>query len=348
MSEYSENENMVENEIIEEVEAAAAVEAGELKADATEAVESIEANEAAEESEEVVAEAAEESQVEKPAEEKPAEPANEDLDDLLFDKVNRAARLLRNRKSALAEEAEAEAERTKDLVRALHLLELKPKMEEKEMADLLGMRLRALNELLIEAEKQDIVGRIEPEDGDMRHIVVFAGEDAVAMAEARGNKRKKLVPQLSAESARELLSLLDEVINPLVEMGCENDRTHGGRDDRGGSRGGDRGGRGSFGGRDDRGGRGGFGGDRGGSRGGFGGRGGDRGGRGGFGGRDDRGGRGGFGGRDDRGGRSGFGGGRGGDRSGRGGFGGGRGGFGGRDDRGGSRGGFGGRGGYRG
>lgn len=29
MSEYSENENMVENEIIEEVEAAAAVEAGE-------------------------------------------------------------------------------------------------------------------------------------------------------------------------------------------------------------------------------------------------------------------------------------------------------------------------------
>lgn len=345
MSEYSENENMVENEIIEEVEAAAAVEAEKLEADATEAVESIEANEAAEESEELVAEAAEEPQVEKPAEEKPAEPANEDLDDLLFDKVNRAARLLRNRKSALAEEAEAEAERTKDLVRALHLLELKPKMEEKEMADLLGMRLRALNELLIEAEKQDIVGRIEPEDGDMRHIVVFAGEDAVAMAEARGNKRKKLVPQLSAESARELLSLLDEVINPLVEMGCENDRTHGGRDERGGSRGGDRGGRGGFGGRDDRGGRGGFGGDRGGSRGGFGGRGGDRGGRGGFGG--DRGGRGGFGGRDDRGGRGGFGGGRGGDRGGRGGFGGGRGGFGGRDDRGG-RGGFGGRGGYRG
>lgn len=154
MSEYSENENMVENEIVEEVEAAAAVEAEELEADATEAAESIEANEVAEESEEVVAEAAEEPQVEKPAEEKPAEPANEDLDDLLFDKVNRAARLLRNRKSALAEEAEAEAERTKDLVRALHLLELKPKMEEKEMADLLGMRLRALNELLIEAESR--------------------------------------------------------------------------------------------------------------------------------------------------------------------------------------------------
>ena len=160
MSEYSENENMVENEIIEEVEAAAAVGAEKLEADTAEAAESIEANEAAGESEEVVAEAAEEPQVEKPAEEKPAEPANEDLDDLLFDKVNRAARLLRNRKSALAEEAEAEAERTKDLVRALHLLELKPKMEEKEMADLLGMRLRALNELLIEAEKQDIVGRM--------------------------------------------------------------------------------------------------------------------------------------------------------------------------------------------
>ena len=312
MSEYSENENMVENEIIEEAEAVAAVEAEELEADTAEAVESIEANEAAEESEEVVAEAAEEPQVEKPADEKPAEPANEDLDDLLFDKVNRAARLLRNRKSALAEEAEAEAERTKDLVRALHLLELKPKMEEKEMADLLGMRLRALNELLIEAEKQDIVGRIEPEDGDMRHIVVFAGEDAVAMAEARGNKRKKLVPQLSAATAESLIEMLDQVVEPLVAMGLDSDRgPRGGRDDRGP--------RGGFGGRDDRG-----------PRGGFGGRGGDRGG--------DRGGRGGFGGRDDRGPRGGFGGGRGGDRGPRGNFGP-RGGRGGRDDRGG-RGGF--------
>ncbi len=259
-----------------------------------------------------------------------------DLDDQLFDKVNRAARLLRNRRAQLAKEAEAEAERTAILIRALKLLELKPKMEQKEMSDLMGMRLRELNEILKEAEKSDIVGRIEPEDEDMRKVVVLASENAVEMAEAQGNKRKKLVAQLSAETAQQLLDELDQVIDPLVALGLDEDRgPRGGRDDRGGrggfdrgGRGGDRGGRGG-----DRGGRGGF--DRGGDRGGRGGfdRGGDRGGRGGF----DRGGRGGF----DRGGdrshgsygapRSGFGG-RGGDRDR-------RGGFGGRDDRGG-RGGF--------
>lgn len=284
MSEYSENENMVENETIEETVTEAAEVAANEAAETAEAIDEADASveehaaEAAADTNEDAEAALDEAPEadEQPADaELPDQPANEDLDDLLFDKVNRAARLLRNRKSALADEAEEEAERTKDLVRALHLLELKPKMEEKEMADLLGMRLRALNELLIEAEKQDIVGRIEPEDGDMRHIVVFASEDAIAMAEARGNKRKKLVPQLSSDNARELLALLDEIINPLVEMGCENDRSHGGRDERGGSRGNDRGGRGGFGG----GSRGGFGGrdDRGGSRGGFGGRGGYRG-----------------------------------------------------------------------
>lgn len=259
-----------------------------------------------------------------------------DLDDQLFDKVNRAARLLRNRRAQLAKEAEAEAERTAILIRALKLLELKPKMEQKEMSDLMGMRLRELNEILKEAEKSDIVGRIEPEDEDMRKVVVFASENAVEMAEAQGNKRKKLVAQLSAETAQQLLDELDQVIDPLVALGLDEDRgPRGGRDDRGGrggfdrgGRGGDRGGRGG-----DRGGRGGF--DRGGDRGGRGGfdRGGDRGGRGGF----DRGGRGGFDRRGDRSHgsygapRSGFGG-RGGDRDR-------RGGFGGRDDRGG-RGGF--------
>lgn len=267
--------------------------------------------------------------------------APEDLDDKLFDKVNRAARLLRNRRVALAQEAEAEADRRRDLQRALKLLELKPKMEQKEMAELMGMGLRDLNAILAEAEKLDIVARIEPEEPDMRKVVVMASEDAEELIAAQAKKRKKLVPQISADSVEQLLALLDQVIDPLVEMGLDDDRgPRGGRDDR---RGGDRshgshgaprmgfsGGRGG-----DRGGRGGFGGDRGG-RGGFGDRdrGGDRGGRGGFGGRDDRrggdrGGRGGFGG--DRGGRGGFGG----DRGGRGGFGGGR-----DDRRGGNGGGF--------
>ena len=280
--------------------------------------------------------------------------ATEDLDDALFDKTNRAARLLRNRRNAMKDEAEAEAERTKDLVRALKLLELKPKMEQKEMSDLLGMPLRKLDAMMAKAEAADIVARVEPEENDMRKVVVYAGEDAVDLAIALGNKRKKLVAQLSASDARRLIELLDKVIDPLVAMGLDEDRyakkpfgdrDRGGRNDRGGH--GDRGGRGGFGGdRSDRGGRGGFGGDRGG-RGGFGGDRGDRGGRSGFG--SDRGGRGGFGG--DRGGRGGYG--RGGDRDGysrsgdRGGDRGGRSGFGG--DRG-SRGGFGsdrgGRGGY--
>lgn len=253
------------------------------------------------------------------AQETEPEVAPVDIDKELFDKLNRAARLMRSRKDVLAEEAEADAERLANLIRALKLLELKPKMEQKEMADLLGMRLRELDRLLAQAEKQDIVGRIQPEDEDMRAVVVFASEDAVAMAEAQGKKRKKFIPQLSSEDAKQLLSLLDKVIDPLTEMGLDADRgPRGGRDDRGprggfGGRGGrdDRGPRGGFGGRggrDDRGGRGGFGGPRG-DRAGRGGKFGDRGGHGGRGG--DRGGRGGFGGRSDRGG---FGGGRGGFR----------------------------------
>ena len=244
------------------------------------------------------------------AEDAEPEVAPVDIDKELFDKLNRAARLMRSRKDVLAEEAEADAERLANLIRALKLLELKPKMEQKEMADLLGMRLRELDRLLAQAEKQDIVGRIQPEDEDMRAVVVFASEDAVAMAEAQGKKRKKFIPQLSSEDAEQLLALLDKVIDPLTEMGLDADRgPRAGRDDRGprggfGGRGGrdDRGPRGGFGGRggrDDRGGRGGFGGPRGdragrgkqfGDRGGRGGRGGDRGGCGGFGGRGDRGG----------------------------------------------------------
>ena len=238
------------------------------------------------------AEVAEDAEVVEAAE---GQTAPEDLDDKLFDKVNRAARLLRNRRGALAQEAEAEADRRRDLQRALKLLELKPKMEQKEMAELMGMGLRDLNAILAEAEKLDIVARIEPEEPDMRKVVVMASEDAEELIAAQAKKRKKLVPQISADSVEQLLALLDQVIDPLVEMGLDDDRgPRGGRDDR---RGGDRshgshgaprmgfsGGRGG-----DRGGRGGFGGDRGG-RGGFGDRdrGGDRGGRGGFGGRDDR------------------------------------------------------------
>lgn len=298
MSEYSEtNVNVTENEN-EEV---AVENAAEVVVE-TEAVSELVADD----------ETVEEAPEAEAAEEQDAEPKADvaNLDDELFDKVNRAARLLRGRRDMMREEAEEDAARLRDLQRALKLLELKPRMEQKEMAELMGMRLRELNALMVEAEKHDIVARIEPEEEDMRKIVVFASEDAAELAEAMGSKRKKLIPTLSADSANEILSLLDQIIDPLVAMGLDSDRgPRGGRDDRGGRGGfggprGDRGPRGPRGPRDDRGPRGGFGGPRGGRD--------DRGGRGGFGGpRGDRGPRGDFGprggrGRDDRGGRGGF------------------------------------------
>lgn len=273
------------------------------------------------------------------AEDADAEEAVEELslDDQLFDKVQKAARLLRNRKFAMGREAEADAARASELMRALKLLELKPQMEQKEMSDLLGMRLRELDAILREAEEAGAVTRVMPEEEDMRAILVSANENAEEIAASLGGKRKKLIPQLSQLDAEDIVALMDKLIGPLTEMGLDND-DRGGRGGFG-ARGGDRGPRKDFGGRGgDRGGRGGFGG-RGGDRGprkDFGDRGprrdfGDRGGRGG---RDDRGGRGGFGDRDrDR---------KFNDRNARGGYGdrGGRGGYGSRDDRGG-RGGYG-------
>lgn len=300
MSEYIENEN----ENVEEV---------------VEASETVEVVEEAVEAEDVVEETAEE------AAEEPS------LDDRLFDKVQRAARLLRNRKFAMGREAEADAARASELMRALKLLELKPQMEQKEMSDLLGMRLRELDGILREAEEVGAVTRIMPEEEDMRAILVSANENAEELAASIGGKRKKLVPQLSQLDAEDIVALMDKLIDPLTEMGLDNDDRGGRGGDRGGrggfgGRGGDRGPRKDFGGRGgDRGGRGGFG-DRGGDRGprrDFGDRGprkdfGDRGPRRDFGDRDrgGRGGRGGFGGRDDRGGRGGYG-----DRGGRGNYG---------------------------
>jgi len=214
-------------------------------------------------------------------------------DEELMDKMQKAARLLRSRRFAISKEEEAKAERMANIERAIKLLDLKPKMEQKEMSDLLGMRLRELDGLMAEAEAADLVGRIDDAEGDMRKIVVFAAEDAAEGLVELANKKEKLLPELSYEEATELMAALDKVIAPLVAMGLDEDRgPRGGRDDRGprgprddrgprGGRGGDRGGRGGVGGN-----RGGYG-DRGGNRGGFGGnRGNDRGGRGG-----DRGGR---------------------------------------------------------
>ncbi|MFR9005820.1 MAG: hypothetical protein ACLVKA_05380 [Collinsella aerofaciens] len=177
-------------------------------------------------------------------------------DEELMDKMQKAARLLRSRRFAISKEEEAKAERMANIERAIKLLDLKPKMEQKEMSDLLGMRLRELDGLMAEAEAADLVGRIDDAEGDMRKIVVFAAEDAAEGLVELANKKEKLLPELSYEEATELMAALDKVIAPLVAMGLDEDRgPRGGRDDRGGrgprddrgGRGGDRGGRGGFG-----------------------------------------------------------------------------------------------------
>lgn len=253
------------------------------------------------------------------AEEKAAEQT--DANDVLFDKANKAARLLRCRRAVMRREQEEKGGKASALVRALKLLQLKPKMEQKEMSELLGMRLRELDAMMAEAEKNDIVARVEPAEPDMRKVVIMADEGAIERAEAFERKGEDLVPGLGEDDMAQLNALLDKVIDPLVALGLDEDREERGgfgakRDDRGGrggfggrDRGGDRGGRGGFGGRDSRGGdRGGFrGNDRGGDRGGFRGgndRGGYRGGsdRGGFRGNDRGGDRGGYRGGNDRGG----------------------------------------------
>ena len=73
-------------------------------------------------------------------------------DEELMDKMQKAARLLRSRRFAISKEEEAKAERMANIERAIKLLDLKPKMEQKEMSDLLGMRLRELDGLMAEAE----------------------------------------------------------------------------------------------------------------------------------------------------------------------------------------------------
>ena len=238
---------------------------------------------------EVVEETAEveavENDAENDAEAEASEPKAEDAateqtdaNDVLFDKANKAARLLRCRRAVMRREQEEKGGKASALVRALKLLQLKPKMEQKEMSELLGMRLRELDSMMAEAEKNDIVARVEPAEPDMRKVVIMADEDAIERAESLERKGEDLVPGLGEDDLAQLIALLDKVIDPLVALGLDEDREE----------------RGGFGGkRDDRGGRGGF---RGGDRGG------DRGGRGGFGGRDSRGGdRGGFRGGNDRG-----------------------------------------------
>ena len=188
------------------------------------------------------------------------EPESIDYNDTLFDKCQRAARLLRNRKDMIRDEESEKNERVANLVRAVKLLELKPQMEQKEMAELLGIRLRELDAMMAEAEKNGLVSRVMPEEEDMRAVLVSAEEGASEAASAQGREGVKLVPSLSDEELDEVFAMLDKIIDPLTKMGLDNDDRRGGFGGRGGDRGGfNRNDRGGFGGRDSRGGdRGGF------------------------------------------------------------------------------------------
>ena len=252
MSEF-ENDEMLNDEVETTVDADEEIlEADDELLDETE-TDDVDAAEAADETEDVPA---------------------QDPDDALFDKANKAARLLRCRRAVQRREQEEKGNQASSLVRALKLLQLKPKMEQKEMSELLGMRLRELDSMMAEAEKNDIVARVEPAEPDMRKVVIMADEDAIERAESLERKGEDLVPGLGEDDMAQLIALLDKVIDPLVALGLDEDREERGgfggkRDDRGGrggfrggDRGGDRGGRGGFGGRDSRGG------DRGGYRGG--------------------------------------------------------------------------------
>ena len=162
MSEYMENDENMVNEDAVAVQAEASVEA-EAVVDAEVAEEAVETAPVVEDAAETAEDEADEDEA---TEEQPV-----DIDEQLFDKVQRAARLLRNRKAAMAKEAEADQARMNDLLRALKLLDLKSQMEQKEMSDLLGMRLRELDALLHQAEEAGVVRASSPEEEDMRLVL---------------------------------------------------------------------------------------------------------------------------------------------------------------------------------
>ena len=112
MDEMNETMNETVDEAIETP--AAEVEATEVEAAPAEVA-----------AETVVAEA-DDAEADDAAEDAEKKDVPEDLDGQLLDKLNRAARLMRNRRSALEQEAEVDRERNDNLMRALKLLELKP------------------------------------------------------------------------------------------------------------------------------------------------------------------------------------------------------------------------------
>ena len=197
-----------------------------------------------------------------------------DDDKLFMDELMKASRLMRQRQRMMGDERRDAAERDREAQRALKMLTLKSEMEQKEMAELMGTRLRALDELLAGLEKRGLVTRVQPEEPDMRIVRVSLTEQGrgTSEGESADSVEPTLIPGFAEEDRKDLVELLKGLNASLEAMGLRDE---------------DRGSRGSF---------------RGSERGGFAGRHDDNrrgGGRGGFPSRDNR--RDGFHGRDERG-----------------------------------------------
>ncbi|MEE1272925.1 MAG: hypothetical protein UHI81_00315, partial [Olegusella sp.] len=172
-------------------------------------------------------------------------------DTKLVDALMKASRLMRQRMGAMADERRAAQEKGADKTRALKLLMLKDEMEQREMADLLDMRLRELDANLAEMEEAGLVERRLPEEEDMRAIAVSiteAGREACEQG-VGADKDLPLAPGFADEDRAQLTELLEGLNAAFEALGLSDERPQrGARDDRGG--------RGFRGGRDDRGGRG--------------------------------------------------------------------------------------------
>ena len=142
-------------------------------------------------------------------------------DEELMDKMQKAARLLRSRRFAISKEEEAKAERMANIERAIKLLDLKPKMEQKEMSDLLGMRLRELDGLMAEAEAADLVGRIDDAEHDVEFqcqddfVALGAGHDVLILVKAQKRQHKgqqQQAKRLDPVKSCVILQLVEHVI----------------------------------------------------------------------------------------------------------------------------------------
>lgn len=186
-----------------------------------------------------------------------------DDDTLFMDELMKASRLMRQRQRMMGDERRDAAERDREGQRALKMLTLKPEMEQKEMAELMGTRLRALDELLAGLEKRGLVTRVQPEEPDMRIVRVSLTEEGRGASEGESvdSVEPALIPGFAEEDRRDLVELLKGLNAALEALGLRDED----RGPRGSFRGNDRGGfagrhddnrrsggRGGFPGRDDR------------------------------------------------------------------------------------------------